>query len=177
MISKVRQTRQRLIIVLGVLLFVDLAAGVVLLSPVGHSRQDEIQSLQSQLRAKMQQVQPLRGLDKKVVVAKEEIADFYRDRLPGQYSDISDRVGKMAAQSNIKIVQAKYSPQDIEASGLRPVLIEAGLSGDYVHIVKFINSLERDKTLFIVNSVALGDAQGGTVKLQLKMETYLKSGA
>ena len=83
----------------------------------------------------------------------------------------------MAAQSNIKIVQAKYSPQDIEASGLRPVLIEAGLSGDYVHIVKFINSLERDKTLFIVNSVALGDAQGGTVKLQLKMETYLKSGA
>src|SRR5581483_305196 len=87
----------------------------------------------------------------------------------------SDRVGKMAAQSNIKIVQAKYSPQDVEASGLRPVLIEAGLSGDYVHIVKFINSLERDKTLFIVNSVALGDAQGGTVKLQLKMETYLKS--
>ena len=177
MIGNLRQTRKRLTIVLAVLLAVDLAAGVVLLSPVGRSRQEEIQSLQYQLRAKMQQVQPLRGLDKKVVVAKEEIADFYRDRLPGQYSDISERVGKMAAQSGIKIVQAKYSPQDMEASGLRPVLIEAGLSGDYLHIVKFINSLERDKTLFIVDSVALGDAQGGTVKLQLKMETYLKSGA
>ena len=46
-----------------------------------------------------------------------------------------------------------------------------------MHVVRFINALERDKLLFIVNSIQLGDAQGGTVKLQLKMQTYLKGGA
>jgi hypothetical protein len=43
--------------------------------------------------------------------------------------------------------------------------------------MRFINALERDKTFFIVNSVVLGDAQGGSVKLQLKLETYLRNGA
>jgi hypothetical protein len=42
--------------------------------------------------------------------------------------------------------------------------------------VKFINALERDKMLFIVNSIAVGDAKGGTVRLQLKLSTYLKTG-
>jgi hypothetical protein len=31
--------------------------------------------------------------------------------------------------------------------------------------------------LFIIDSVELGGAQGGTVHLQMKLETYLKTGA
>ena len=55
--------------------------------------------------------------------------------------------------------------------------IEADFSGDYLHLVRFINSLERAPLFFIVNSVELGGEQGGVVRLQLKLETYLKSSA
>jgi Tfp pilus assembly protein PilO len=174
--ASLRQTRRNLQMVLGALLAIDVAAIVILVSPVGHSRQQEIRTLQGQLRAKTREVEPLRGLDKKVIQAKQEIADFYRDRLPGEYSQIYDRLGTLASENGAKLTQAKYHQEDVEGGGLRPVTIDAVLSGDYIHVVKFINALERDKTLFTVNSIQLGDAQGGTVKLQLKMQTYLKSG-
>jgi type IV pilus assembly protein PilO len=42
--------------------------------------------------------------------------------------------------------------------------------------VKFINALERDKIFFVIGGVTLGEQQGN-VRLQLKLETYLRSGA
>lgn len=175
--ADLRQMRKRLTVVLAVLLCLDLACAVILLSPLGRSRQEEIQSLQTQLRLKTAQVQPLRGLDKKVVVAKLQIAEFYRDRLPSTYSSIDAEMGKLADQNGTNMTQVRFHLEDEEGGGLRPITIDSLLSGDYLHIVKFINALERDKMLFIVNSIVLGDAKGGTVKLQLKMQTYMKSGA
>ena len=173
----VRHLRKRLVLVLTILVGVDLVCSIILLSPLGRSRQAEILSLQEQLRLKTQQVQPLRGLDKKVVVAKQQIADFYRDRLPSDYSAILEEMGKVADENGTNIAQVKYHLEDEEGGGLRPITIDSLLSGDYLHVVKFINALERDKMLFIVNSIAVGDAKGGTVRLQLKMQTYMKSGA
>ena len=175
--SDVRQLRKRLTAVLAVLLGIDLICAVVLLSPLGRSRQADIQTLQGQLRLKTQQVQPLRGLDQKVVVAKQQIADFYRDRLPSTYSSIDAEMGKLADENGTNIAQVKYHLEDEEGGGLRPITIDSLLSGDYLHIVKFINALERDHMLFIVDNINLGDAKGGTVKLQLKMQTYMKNGA
>jgi hypothetical protein len=54
--------------------------------------------------------------------------------------------------------------------------IEADLAGDYLQLVRFINSLERNQMFFLVDSVGLGGEQNGAVKLQLKLETYLKTG-
>jgi len=175
--SDVRQLRKRLTAFLAVMVCVDLVCAVILLSPLGRSRQDQIQELQIRLRTKTQQVQPLRGLDKKVLVAKQQIADFYRDRLPSDYSSIDAEMGKVADENGTNIAQVKFHPEDEESGGLHPITIDSLLSGDYRHVVKFINALERDKMLFIVNNIALGDAKGGIVKLQLRMQTYMRSGA
>ena len=175
--ADLRHMRKRLTVVLTALLLTDLVCAIVLLSPLGRSRQADIAALQTQLRLKTKQVQPLRGLDKKVVLAKQQIADFYRDRLPANYSSIDAEMGKLADETGTNMAQVKFHLEDEEGGGLQPLTIDSLLSGDYLHIVKFINALERDKMLFIVNSIVLGDAKGGTVKLQLKMQTYMKTGA
>ena len=54
--------------------------------------------------------------------------------------------------------------------------MEANLSGNYVSLAKFINALERDDMLFIISSVTLGGEQNGPIKLDMKLETYLKAG-
>jgi len=54
--------------------------------------------------------------------------------------------------------------------------MEADLSGNYVALAKFINALERDDMFFYHHSVELGGEQNGPIKLQMKLETYLKAG-
>ena len=178
--ADLKETRRKLKIAVIAMLAVDvLAVGIVFSPLVGSSdaRKQEMQQLSMELRQKTRQVEPLRGLDKKVVLAKQEIDDFYRDRLPTRESAVSEEMGKLASQNGVKILQAKYDTQEPEAVGLSPFQVEAACQGNYLQLVKFINALERDKTFFIVNSVVLGDAQNGSVKLQLKLETFLKSGA
>jgi hypothetical protein len=57
------------------------------------------------------------------------------------------------------------------------VRIDASLSGDYRPLVELINSLERDKTFFVINTMTLTGQQTGTVSLRLGLTTYLRGGA
>ena len=175
-----REVRQKLKITIGALLAVDLAAVALLISPIvgsERSRREESNQLWKELQMKTRQVEPLRDMDKKILVARQQIDDFYKIRFPSQNSAISDGLGKLAAESGVKIGQIKYKEKDPALVGLHPMEIEADFSGDYLHLVRFINSLERAPLFFVVNSVELGGEQGGVVRLQLKLETYLKSSA
>lgn len=172
------QKRYKLKIVFIVLAAVDLALGAILLSPLVGSqaaRKEQLTQLWRELQVKTRQVEPLRGLDKKIVLAQQQIDDFYKTRLPAQDSVISEELGKLASQNGVKIGQVKYTPKDPEPVGLRPLFIDADFTGDYLQLVRFINALERDKSFFIIDSVDLGGEQGGTVKLGMKLETYLKT--
>ena len=173
-------TRRKLVITIVTLLAVDLVAAGLLLSPIigsERSRLGEMDSLWKELQAKTRQVEPLRGMDKKVVLAQKQLDEFYQQRLTSQDSTISTELGKVAAQSGVKITEVKYKAKDPESVGLRPMEIEANLSGDYLQLVRFINALERDQLFFIIDSVELGGEQGGVVKLQMKMQTFLKANA
>jgi type IV pilus assembly protein PilO len=175
-----RQTRKNIKTALAVLLGVDVVAAAVLFSPlVGStdSRRQELNQLRSELRTKTMQVEPLKNLDKKVITANQQITDFYKKRFAAQESQIPTQFGKLAAASGVTIEQAKYKVDDEEAGGLHPVELEAGLSGNYVALAKFINALERDDMFFIISSVTLDGEQKGPIKLQMKFETYLKAGA
>ena len=173
-------TRRKLKLTIAILLVVDLAAAAVLLSPIvgsEKSRLSEMDRLWKELQAKTRQVEPLRGMDKKVALAQKQIDEFYQQRLTSQDSIISSELGKVAAQSGVKISDIKYKVKDPESVGLLPMEIEANLSGDYLQLVRFINALERDQLFFTIDSVLLGGEQGGVVKLQMKLETFLKASA
>ncbi|HXZ34036.1 MAG TPA: GspMb/PilO family protein [Terriglobales bacterium] len=175
-----RETRRKIKIVLATMALVDVAAIVVYFSPLIGSetaRQAQLQQLWQELQQKTHEVVPLRGLDKKVPVAKQQIDEFYKNRFPAEDSTISESLGKLAAENGVKVGSFKYSMKDPELLGLRRVEVEADLAGDYLQLVRFINSLERAPTFFLVDSVELGGEQGGIVRLQMKMETYLRTGA
>jgi Tfp pilus assembly protein PilO len=174
-----RRTRKHIKTALAVLLGVDIVALVVFFSPLvgsSDSRRQELNQLSTELRSKTLQVAPLTDLPKRVTTANRQIADFYKKRFPTQDSQIAAQFGKLAAANGITIEQAKYKEEEAELGRLQPVEVEADLSGSYVSLAKFINALERDDTLFIISSITLGGEQTGPIKLQMKLETYLKAG-
>jgi len=69
----------------------------------------------------------------------------------------------------------KYQEKDTAVDGLEQVQIDAQLSGDYLQLVRFINALERERLFFIVDGIQLAGEQSGTVRLQIKLETYLRT--
>jgi type IV pilus assembly protein PilO len=69
----------------------------------------------------------------------------------------------------------KYKTDDAEIEDLQRKEVQADVSGDYLQIAKFINALERNKLFFIVEAVQLGSEQSGGVKLQITVETYMRT--
>jgi len=175
-----KETRRKVKIALAAMGAVDLIAIAVFFSPlVGSqiSRHERLDQQWTELQQKTREVEPLRGLDKKIPVAQHQIEEFYAQRLPSQDSAISADLCKLATQSGVRIGGVKYTVKDPEPMGVRRMEIEADFAGDYLQLVCFINALERDQMFFLVNSVGLGGEQAGVVKLQIKLETYLKTGA
>ena len=94
-----------------------------------------------------------------------------------QQSQIPSQLGKLGAANGVVLDQEKYKVHDAEVGGLQPVEIEADFAGNYTSLAKFINALERDDMFFIIDGVTLGGQQQGPVKLNMKLETYLKAGS
>jgi type IV pilus assembly protein PilO len=175
-----RHTRKNIKTALAVMAGVDLLAAIVYFSPLvgsAESRRQEMNLLQAELTTKTRQVEPLRNLPQKVVLANREVAEFYKKRFPAQDSQIATEFGKLAAANGVAIEQAKYQAKAPGPGRLQLVEMQADLSGNYVSLARFINALERDDLFFIINSVSLGSETTGTIKLQMKLETYLKAGA
>src|SRR4029077_11221035 len=99
---------RKLKIALAALALVDVAAAAVLFSPlVGsqRSRHEQMNQLWKELQLKTKQVEPLRGLDHKIVTAGQQIEQFYKVRLPAQDSWISQELGILAYERGGKITQ------------------------------------------------------------------------
>ncbi len=173
----VRRRFVTLAIVLGV---IAVAALVFLFTPYGQSRErleDYYGRLLAEKNEKQAESGSLVNIDQKLVEARRQIDAFYRDRLPAQYSDISGELAKQASANGVKLGDVKYEmDKDAPGPGVRTVHITAGITGNYVNLVKFINALERDKMLLVPASVDLTQAQAG-VSLDLKLDTYLREGA
>ncbi len=173
-------SRRKLKIAIGVMLAVDIAAAAVLFSPLvgsADSRRLQINELRAELIKKTHAVEPLRGMDKKIVLAKDQINEFYKDRFAPKDSVLVNELGKLASENGIRIQQEHYKEEDAETSGIVPVEIAGSFSGDYLQLVRFINTLERSKMFFEVDSVDLAGEGAGPVKLGITIHSYLRSGA
>jgi hypothetical protein len=124
------------------------------------------------------QMQHLNGLPKKVEESGEQAQAFFNERIAPDYSTIVAQLGAVASKNHVKLARAGYTPTP-SVDGLVEVRIDAGLSGQYTDLMRFINDLERDKehVFFVIDGVTLTGQQGGLVNLRLRLRTYLRAGA
>ncbi|KAA6464841.1 hypothetical protein DYQ86_02475 [Acidobacteria bacterium AB60] len=134
---------------------------------------DVLAGKQVELRALQLQTRPLRGLDKSIDKTRDEIQDFYDKRIPANYSSILERIGELQVKSGVRLSRMQYA-QGLAGRDLTEISMDAGVTGEYPQIMKFINSLERDKTFFVIRAMGLTGQQGGLVNLRLRVSTWLR---
>lgn len=172
-----QNTRRNLKIAVAAMLLADVVAVGVLFSPLvgsAESRQTQLNQMFAEYRKKTRDVEPLRGMPQKVVLAKNQIGDFYKDRFAAKDSELTTELGKLAAENGIHILSAKYKEEDPETSGIVPVEIQGSFAGDYLQLVRFINTVERSKMFFTVDGVDLAGESKGPVHLSIMLHSYLR---
>lgn len=160
----------------GALLLLVIGLGVRLgldWRTISNNSDSSMSGKQIQLRAAELQTAPLRGLDKRVNDARAQMQSFYGKRIPANYSTISSRIGELEVASGVRLTRLQYA-QGISGPDLTEIVIDSTISGDYGQIMRFINSLERDQTFFLIKSMALAGQQGGQVNLRLQFSTWMR---
>jgi Tfp pilus assembly protein PilO len=186
MMRNVAQAQRRLIIVIVCLALVDVVALALLLSPAirsGKSMQAELQRARAELALKRIQTVPALDMDQKLAEARTQISDFYAHDFVSRYSEISEALAKAANESHVQLTNITYVPvkpnanesQPLVNSKLTEINLTLDMSGDYASEIRFINALERSKMLLVIESVNLAESQGGSIRLNLRMQTYLRA--
>jgi type IV pilus assembly protein PilO len=134
---------------------------------------DELAGKLVELKALDLQTAPLRGLDKRVEESQSQMEEFFSKRIPPNYSSIATRIGDLQVKSGVRLSRVQYT-QGPAGADLAEISMDAGISGAYPEIMRFVNSLERDQTFFVIRVLALTGQQGGMVNLRLRVSTWLK---
>ena len=90
----------------------------------GFAAAQQLNQLRIELLKKNRDVTPLRGMDKKIVLAKDQIGGFYKDRFAASDSELLNELGKLASENRIRMQHMSYKEEDSETSGVIPVEIE-----------------------------------------------------
>ena len=133
---------------------------------------EQIQQYQANLKTLELQTAPLRGLPAKVEVSQKDAVAFYGKRMPSNYSSISAELVRLADENHIRQAHLTYTPTPA-LPGLVQVSLDASLAGEYAPIMRYINGVERNKLLFVINGLTLAGQQGGNVNVRLRMTTYI----
>jgi type IV pilus assembly protein PilO len=137
------------------------------------SSNDALVNKQIELKTLEVQTAPLRGLEERVKDSRRQIQDFYAGRIPATYSSIAVQVGDLAVKSGVELSRMQYT-QGATAGDLTEISLDSSITGQYQQIMHFVNGLERDKTFFLIRSMAFTGQQGGQVSLRLRVSTWLR---
>jgi Tfp pilus assembly protein PilO len=134
---------------------------------------DALAEKQIELKAMDLKTAPLRGLDQRVAASREQIQEFYEKRIPSEYSSFASRIGELQVKSGVRLSRVQYT-QGKPDGDLIEISMDAGISGAYPDIMRFVNSLERNEMFFMIRGMQLTGQQGGLVNLRLRVSTWMR---
>jgi type IV pilus assembly protein PilO len=153
-------------VVLGIRLGLDWTA-------TNRHSNDVFAGKQVELKALDLETAPLRGIDGRVDQARLKMAGFEQKRIPPNYSSIDARIEELQLASGVRLARVQYT-QGPPGSGLTEISVDTNISGDYPAIMRFVNSIERDQTFFVIRTMSFTGAQGGLVNLRMQLSTWLR---
>jgi Tfp pilus assembly protein PilO len=181
--NNLEKTKKQFTLVLSVLGAVNLLLLIYLLlpgsSPSARAAQEE--SLRQQKKTLTSEVTPLIGIDKKLAQTRVDVKKFYEQKVPSQFSEISQHLEKLmkdagvTTKGGIRYQEHNTSDKDkLDLPDVQRIGVDTTVTGEYTKVAKFINAMEQDRFVFIINQIALTSVESGVVSLQIKFETFLK---
>lgn len=176
--------KQRFTLILSVLGALDLLLIVYLLLPGSSpsARTTLEQSLRDQEKTLNHQVAPLKGIDKQLAQTRIDVKNFYAQKVPSEFSQISQHLVNLMKETGVTTASGIHYVQENrnvrgdkgDLPDVQRINIDTTVTGEYAKVAKFINAMEQDKFVFIIDQISLTSQESGVISLQIKFETFLK---
>jgi Tfp pilus assembly protein PilO len=178
------KTRKQFTLIMSVLGALDLLLIIYLLlpgsSPAARLAQED--SLREQKKTLAHEVAPLNGIDKKLGQTRVDVKKFYEQKVPSQFSQISQHLENLMKEAGVTTIGGIRYGEDRNSSNeknelpdVQRINIDTTVTGEYSKVAKFINAMEQDKFVFIIDQIDLTSQENGVVSLHIKADTFLKA--
>jgi Tfp pilus assembly protein PilO len=127
-------------------------------------------------------VQSLNMLVVHLTRSRREMRQFVGDAMPPEQiasSAVLADVTQLADRANVSASDLRFVSEKKPHAGLRRIGVAVKLRGSYPQLIEFLNELERAKTFYIIDQVAISSSEqqtGGTqIALAVHFETYAQA--
>jgi Tfp pilus assembly protein PilO len=181
-------TLRKRVILAGVILLVladvALAAYSWELSSAPHAPQQQLGIETKQrdlLKADIKRAQDIRD---NIPAIQKDCDHFEQSLFPASagYSAVRSELGAIARKSGIQLEDQSFKPTEIANRGMKEVIIDATVTGDYKSVIAFLNGLQRSANLYEVDALTLASentnqASASVIKVALHLKTYFRTAA
>jgi type IV pilus assembly protein PilO len=170
------------VVILLVLADVALAAYSWQLASTPHTPQQQLALEMRQhdlLKADIKRAQDIRD---GMPAIQKDCDQFEQSLFPATtgYSSVTAELGDTAKKAGIQLTDLNFKQTDIANRGLKEVLMNANVSGDYKHVIQFLNGVQRSKNLYEVDGLSLASENSaqtptGIIKVTVHLKTYFRA--
>ena len=180
--SNLAKTRQKFTLIVAVLGTMSLLLVIYLLLPGSSAsgRAAQELSLQTQVKTLTRDVAPLHDIDQKLAKTRGDVQWLYAQKVPAQFSQISQHLEKLVQEAGVTTQGIHYTEDKTSKTekhdlpDVQRIDIDTTVTGDYAKVARFINAMEQDKFVFIIDQISLNSQESGIISLQIKFQTFLK---
>ncbi len=97
------------------------------------------------------------------------------------YSSVSGELVEIAEKNHVVIDDQKFAQKEVTGRSLTELDIDTSVNGDYAAIVRFLNALQRSRSVYIIDSLQVepmtavpGQAPTGVLRVSLHLRTYFR---
>jgi Tfp pilus assembly protein PilO len=176
--------RRNLIVAgLGLLFAADvtLAYLTVRMSASREGRQQALATETLRLRLVTADVNRASEIRKSIPDVLKRLDEFENSLLPTSkgYSVVTKELDQFAKETHVVVDGVKFHEQAVTGRNLTELGMEVVVNGEYNGIVQFLNKLQRSKSVYIVDGLAVetantGQGPVGTLKVNLHLRTYFR---
>ncbi|MGA2813613.1 MAG: hypothetical protein ABSG16_19595 [Candidatus Acidiferrum sp.] len=176
--------QKRLILTgLGLLVAADLALAAYSwrLASSPHTPKQQLDQERKELDLLRADIRRAQSIREKIPATQQDCDKFEHSlKLAGSgYSAISTELGAAADKASLRIDDLSFKQKGIPSRNMDVVDMDATVTGEYVSVVRFLNTLQRSENLYEVDALSVtGDSQShtgnGPVRVVLHMKTYFR---
>ena len=93
-----------------------------------------------------------------------------------------DELTGVAKQAGLQTSSLAFHPKELPGRNMVELGLDATVNGDYKDVVRFLNGLQRSKSLYIIDTLTLASEPAaqkvaGSLRVVLSLRSYFKNAA